>query len=480
MRWRVGVWLMTSVIAVTLSAAIAHAREAAFMDPGATGGSEDAVKVDPKGDIDTGESSVGVARRTTLFFVNQTNLPVKVEKIAVNNDGNVAAELTNDDCSKQGSIPPLSRCSVEVSVTPSSAGPWSIDVLLTHDGAGRIARAKLTGKTAGAGGGDKKDTGLALSTKEVNPVNFGEVEVGTGKAVRSALMINDSPDPITLYSIDVIEAGNGLQRLDQGCAVDMELKSGESCPVTLVWMPTANGNISTDLIIRHSGRLGFAVIPIRGSAKGAPTETGKEDTRSSSDSDDNEPSSKSKIPSPPSAQELENATAGKIAPVSAEALGVSSTTKSSSTGALRLIGTVGSRVVLLLPDGTTTTAGLHADISVGNKMLTVLTINAKSADVLFDGKKKTLALESAPELTAKAASLHKEFGISGANSSLSTMPAMVSSTPMAPLPGQNPVSAAVNALLAPNQGSPSVGGTASSPQPMLMPGVQSPMGGGTK
>ena len=54
-------------------------------------------------------------------------------------------------------------------------------------------------------------------------------------------MVNDSPTPITLYSIDVIEAANGLQRLDQGCAVDMELEPGESCPVTLLWSPSENG-----------------------------------------------------------------------------------------------------------------------------------------------------------------------------------------------------------------------------------------------
>ncbi len=393
---------MIGALVLTLVTAPLYARDAAFMDPGAStiGAGDEAIKVDPKGDIDTGESVLNVARRTTLFFVNQTNLPVKVEKVSVNSDGNVVAEVSNDDCSKQGTIPALSRCSVEISVTPNSPGPWSVEALLTHDGTGRIARAKLTGKTSGSTAAtERKDTGLALSTKDIAPVTFGDVDVGSGKAVRSALMINDSPDTITLYSIDVIEASNGLQRLDQGCAVDMELKPGESCPVTLVWTPTEHGQISTDLIIRHSGRLGFAVVPIRGNAVGG-TATAK-DAGSKSDS-----VISSAIPPPPGAQELERATSGKIAPVSVNSLGGS--LSSSSGGPLRLIGTVGNRAVLLKPDGTTAVVDVNEEFNVDDKKAKITFISAKSVDILLDGKKKTLSLEAAPELTLKAKNSNRD------------------------------------------------------------------------
>jgi len=258
-------WYLAAAVIGMLFASPVAARDAAFMAPTATGGAGDeAVQVEPKGGIDLGETNINIARRATLFFVNQGTATVQIEKVSLNSDASVAAEITNDDCSKQGTIAPQSRCSVEVSVTPSSPGTWTVEILLTHNGAGRIARTKISGKTTGAGSAnDKKETGLDLSSKEVNPLNFGDLEVG-GKAERSALMVNDSPDAITLYSIDVIEAGNGLQLLDQGCAVDMELKPGETCPVTLVWSPTDRGQVSTDLIIRHSGRQGFSVIPIRG------------------------------------------------------------------------------------------------------------------------------------------------------------------------------------------------------------------------
>ncbi|MFY9288728.1 MAG: hypothetical protein WAO98_09545 [Alphaproteobacteria bacterium] len=400
---RLGTGLL--LLALTTSNVFA-ARDAAFMDPGAAGSTGDgAVRVEPKAEIETGESVLNVARRTTLFFVNQTNQPLKIEKLTVNGDGNVITEIANDDCSKQGSIPAASRCSVEVSATPTSPGPWNVDVLMTHDGAGRIARAKIIGKTSGTiASGDKKESGLAVSNKDVAPVNFGDVEVG-GKAVRSALMVNDSPEPITLYSIDVIEAGSGLIRLEQGCAIDMELKQGESCPVTLVWSPQDRGQISTDLIIRHSGRLGFAVIPIRGNAKGGTAATG---TTGATGRDASRVTfeQRGNAPLPPSPSDLASIASGNVAPLSSEVLGSPppEAPVSAPSGTLRLIGTVGNRVVLLLPDGTTAVVGAGEEFEMGSKKGRVTAIMGKSADVMIDGKKKNLTLAPAPELTRASSS----------------------------------------------------------------------------
>ncbi len=395
------------VLLVSFSPAQA-ARDAAFLDPnaGTSGSSDDAIRVEPKSEIDIGDSSIGVARRVDLFFVNQSGVPVKIEKMAINGDGNVSTEITTDDCSKQGTISPGSRCNVGVSITPTSPGPWSAEALLTHNGAGRLTRAKLSGKTGGSAAGDKKDTGLSLSTKEINPVNFGDVDPSSGgKVVRSALMVNDSPEPITLYSIDVIEASNGLQRLDQGCAVDMELKAGESCPVTLVWTPTSAGQISTDLIIRHSGRLGFAVVPIRGTAKGvvsASADAGKSNNTSGSSSN-NVSGSKTGLPNPPSATDLAKAVDGKIPALSAAALGAAgSSVKPVSEGRLSLIGTVGTRGLFVKPDGDTAVAAPAKTIDLGDREVKVLGVDSKSATVVVDGKKKTLVLEASASLIAKA------------------------------------------------------------------------------
>lgn len=394
----IGGWFLAVVVMGVLIASPATARDAAFIQPGSSnaGGEEEALKVEPKNEIDIGDTVIHATRRTTLFFVNESNGPVQVESVVVNSDANVQADVTNDDCSKQGTIAPTSRCSLEISITPSGSGEWSAQVLLTHNGAGRIARARLTGKTAGGTGTDeRKETGLAVSAKESNPVDFGDLPVGA-KAARSALMVNDSPDPITLYSIDVIEADNGLKVLDGGCAVDMELKPGESCPVTIVWEPGDAGQVSTDLIIRHSGRKGFAVVPVRGKTKedAADTVSTKDEKPSSS------VSGKSSAPLPPTADQLDNELSKAATKVSASALAAP---KSSGDKTLRLIGTVGNRAVLLLPDGTTRTADLDDEIPLGNDQFAKITsIDSKSIKAIIDGKEKTIKLAAAAELVSKA------------------------------------------------------------------------------
>ena len=138
------VLLILALSLSTMIAGAAFARDAAFLDPGAAnaGMGDEAVKVDPKAEIDIGDTVLNVAKRTSIFFVNETNMAVKIEKIASTTTFNVTAEASADDCMKQGSIAPLSRCSVEISTTPTSPGAWSVDVLMTHNGAGRITRAR--------------------------------------------------------------------------------------------------------------------------------------------------------------------------------------------------------------------------------------------------------------------------------------------------------------------------------------------------
>lgn len=420
--------VLTAIVLVTAGAAFA--RDAAFINPGASSGSsgfsEEAIKIDPKADIDVGETTVNVAKRISIFFVNQTNMAVKIEKVALNSDSDVTAEATANDCTKQGSIAPLSRCSVEITVTPISAGAWSVDVLMTHNGAGRITRARLTGKTSGAGAGEGKSTGLAVSSKEIKPVDFGSVEVGSGKIVRSTLMINDSSEPISIFSIDVIEADNGLQRLEQGCAVDMELAPGASCPVTLLWVPKESGPISTDLIIRHSGKLGFAVIPIRGEAKGNATGGGSGSGGDEVKSSDK--SSKNIVPLPPSAKELEKEMAGKIAPVLDSSMGGGSISgshsggdKSAGDGGLHLIGTVGDRALFLLPNGETSVVASGSEIESKDGTSKLVFVGAHSADITIGGKKKTLQLEAASSLVNRAAEQAKEDQSKQKSSSSTTL-----------------------------------------------------------
>lgn len=394
----------------------AQARDAAFADPGnfttntkvgSAGG--DAIAVEPKPEMDTGESVINVARRATIFFVNKTNAPVEVAGVTINDDLNVQSSIVSNDCTREGKIGPGSRCSIVVEITAINIGPWATEVLLTHNGTGRIARAKLTGKAVSQSASDKKEAGFTLSTKEVKPIDFGQIDAAEAKAVRTALMINDSTENITLVSIDVIAAENGLERLEQGCVVDMELKPGESCPITLLWKPENPGQISTDLIIRHTGKLGFAVIPIRGVATDKNETNAKTQTTGKGGASKD---SKKQGDKTTTAEDLEKALADRIPPLATTALPPSSSAMENAapapyagSGEFRLIGTVGSRAILLKPDGTTGIVGINEEIAYGDGKKAKLTnVSAKTAEIFIDGAKKMLTIGAAQEITSKALS----------------------------------------------------------------------------
>ena len=404
--------------AVLLPTVSTLARDVAFVEPGGSGTAtpDEAFKIEPKPEIDIGDSVANTVRRVSFFFVNQTAGAIKIEKVGLSSDSTVSAVVTNDDCSKEGNLPPLSRCAIELSVTPTGPGPWGIELLVTHNGPGRITRAKIDGKTAGSDNSGHEH-GLFLSSKEAKPVDFGDVNLGDGKIVRSALMVNDSTETITIYSVDVVEAEKSLQKLDTGCEVDMELKPGESCPVTLVWEPTHHGVISTDLIIRHSGQLGFAVIPVRGKAIGVDKDE-KEKTEAEavkqviSNHVDVIPP-----PPPPAVADVAREVAKAATPVPASVVNPAAQSNALTSG-MHLIGTVGNRAVIMKADGSTAVVQSGDSFDIGdNVIVKVASVGSTSASLMVEGKKKDLRLEAVQELKDRAMANRKADSSQSQNSS---------------------------------------------------------------
>ncbi|NCC02721.1 MAG: hypothetical protein EOM37_01540 [Proteobacteria bacterium] len=386
------------------------ARDAAFVSPSAgsaSGASPDSLKVEPKNEVDVGETPVNLGRRATFFFINQTGQVINIEKISANGDSNVKAEIVGDDCSRTKAIPIASRCSVTVEATPTGSGSWSAELLVTHDAPDRIARVRIIGKTGG-NQKERRDLGLSLSTKDIKPIDFGEVEVGTDKAVRTALMVNDSNENISILSVEVIAPENGLERLDQGCLPDMDLKVGESCPVTLMWQPEARGMISTDLIIRHTGQLGFAVIPIRGKAKELVADPSLAGTASGG-AGKGAPVKMPDLNAPPTLDDIQREMQGNLSPLSiageqAEMVQRRKTKPSedASLGSYQLIGTVGNRAIIIKPDGSTEIVSLGQDIPEEGGTVKVLNIAPNEATIMRKGKKQTLRLQPSNLMTNRA------------------------------------------------------------------------------
>ena len=368
------------------------ARDAAFVEPGtlsSKGGTAEGLIADPK-TFDAGESSVGVARRVSMFFVNTGGAPITISEVTTTGDGNVAVQHEDSDCKANGKLAAFSRCSISLSVTAISSGAWSVEVLAMHDGPGRIARAVVSGRAAADAKSVTRGEGLNLSSRDMKPIDFGDVDTAGAAAVRTALMVNDSPDILTIKAIDLIAVDSGLELLTTGCAVDQELKPDSSCPLTLKWHPTGKGSIATDLIMRHSGKVGFTVIPVRGRAIG--------DDRSLLAGTMNNESmagngKKTAVPSPLSAQDVEMVTGKLPATVSEPVAPTRASAKSESDSKLYLIGMVGRRAILQR-DGITKTLAVGEEIELAGATVQLLALAEREARVSLNGQSRMLKLGS--------------------------------------------------------------------------------------
>lgn len=443
MRKRVFLLCMAA-LALAIASAPAHAqsRNASFVNPntisqksadGKNASTANTVVADPAS-IDAGETLVNVARRITVFFFNGFRNPVQINELTLNADGNVRSKVITDDCKGLKTLPVQDKCSVALEITPSSPGPWSVELLLNHSGTGRIARAEVNGTTLGKA--DEKSEGLAISKKIAAPLDFGTVIVNEEKAARTMLIENDSTVPLLISSIDLIAAEDeGLTVRKMGCKEGDELKPSESCPITVMWEPTFRGNVATDLIVRHSGNLGFVVVPIRGA--GSDSRTGKEDDvadiksspekskRSSSSSllmpggpgkqlqlHSSQPSLDA-LPLPKSTLKMDGSDEG-VTPLKSSAIlprkppSVEDMTQAEPAPAVSapeivLIGTVGGRAILGDSQDQPYMVGLGEKVSIGGTDVELLQLDPTRAVIMAAGKRMNLTLRNKQTIQPKSA-----------------------------------------------------------------------------
>ena len=390
-------WRIVLCFALLLLSPQGQARDAAFVEPGTfagKGGGTDALIADPKS-FEAGESTVGIMRRISLFFVNTGSVPLTLADLAATGDGNVKVETENSDCAAQSKVAGFSRCSVSLAITPTSAGAWSVEILVKHDGIGRVARALVTGRAVNDAKSATRAEGLNLSSRDMKPIDFGEVDLAGAPAVRTALMVNDSPETITISAIDLIAVDHGLERLTTGCEVDQELKPDASCPITLKWQPRERGNIATDLIMRHTGKIGFTVIPVRGKGVGSDDGAGlmAQSTPSLS-----QHSGQAGVPRPlpapptPSADEVETITGKLPSTVTGDAYEKPVTTMRASSGEkIYLIGLVGRRAILQ-HNGVTRSVTVGEEIEFGSLSVKLLALAERKAQILANGRQRVVTL----------------------------------------------------------------------------------------
>ncbi len=424
-----------SIVALIAAAMLAQpvsaeSRSASFVNPGAVsqksseinkGGQANTLVAEPAS-IDAGETLVNISRRVTVFFYNGFHGAIQINDLTLNADGNVRSRVVTDDCKTVKALPPSDKCSVALEITPSSPGPWTVELLVNHSGTGRIARAEVNGTTLGKA--DEKSEGLAISKKIAKELDFGSVKANEEKATRTMLIENDSPMPLAISSIDLIATKqDGLTVRLNGCREGDELKPGESCPITVMWEPMARGNIATDLIVRHSGNLGFVVVPIRGSGTKEADKNDVEVVSGSTSGVSSSPSSfvssgsASLMPRGPdgSSQSLTSMPALDALPLPRDSLGLDYSRRKDPPNVRRmvggdqdggeqeervfipqilLIGTVGKRAILGDAQEQTYMVNLGEKISIAGSDVELLQLDPTRAVVMVSGKRINLLLRN--------------------------------------------------------------------------------------
>jgi hypothetical protein len=195
------------------------------------------------------------------------------------------------------------------------------------------------------------------------------------------LLVNDSPNPLVVTNIDLVAADKTLTLVAEGaCGKGMEIPAAGSCPVTVMWQPLGRGDVSTDLIISHTGPVGFAIIPVRGRAVGGGAGPGGGTVAGGGGGD------------------AEAAAAGlpvgKAPSISAAALFAQAAGSGAASSRLVLRGTVGDRAILSDANGNVTVAKIGDVITVEGVTHKVVAVNGSQAILDVEGSQVELSMGS--------------------------------------------------------------------------------------
>ena len=101
--------------------------------------------------------------------------------------------------------------------------------------------------------------------------DLGVVPIGTTSPTQTMLLKNTGVDPLTITSADVTGVDAADFTATTTACVGTTLAPGASCPVTLSFSPTATGDRSASLVVRHTGLNDPFSVPLVGTGGAAGT-----------------------------------------------------------------------------------------------------------------------------------------------------------------------------------------------------------------
>lgn len=237
----------------------AQAQYAGFSDPGARAGAAGAagglVAVDE--DVDGGKIPIGATAQVVVRFRNDGSQPVETGLIRLYPSSTVSANIALNQCEEEA-LAAGAECAIAMSVKGLQAGPWRVEMLMSHSGRTRLVTSTVSGEVETVG--DNADQ----LTSDIETIP-DEVEFGTLNAsqtlTKPVVLRNITSIPIEITDIYIDSSDISGYSLKTECK---KLEAGQSCIAIVSWGPKTKGRSAGVLVIKHSGPAALSSVPLMG------------------------------------------------------------------------------------------------------------------------------------------------------------------------------------------------------------------------
>ncbi len=238
----------------------ARAQYNAFSDPGARGGTA----ANPTGglvpvseEVDGGKIPIGATAQVVVRFRNDGSQPVETGLIRLYPSSTVSASVALNQC-QETPLASGAECAIALSVKGLQAGPWRLEMLMSHSGRTRLVTATLSGSVETTGdAGDKLTSDVQTIPDELD---FGSLDASQ-TLTKPVTLRNITSTPIDITDIYIDSGTQSGYTLKTDCK---KLQAGQSCIAIVTWAPKLKGRSSGVLVVRHSGPAALSSVPMVG------------------------------------------------------------------------------------------------------------------------------------------------------------------------------------------------------------------------
>lgn len=228
-------------------------------DPGArgTGGGPAGGLTPTDPSVDGGSVPVGGTAQVVVLFRNEGSQPVETGQIRLYPSSNVSADVSLNQC-QETPLPSGAECATAISVKGLQAGPWRVEMLMSHSGRSRLVTATLSGTIdAGADGADQ----LSLDIESIpESVDFGSLNASQ-TLVEPVILRNVTSTGLDIEDIYIDASDSAGYNLRTECE---RLEPGQSCIATITWSPKLKGPSTGVLVVEHTGPTALTSVIIEG------------------------------------------------------------------------------------------------------------------------------------------------------------------------------------------------------------------------